>query len=364
MLLMTPASKTKHLVMPNAAIDLGFFQVKTASGRGTSKSGSEILKDIFPSFAPLIDEETRGLMSLSARTDSGVAVEVNGMSYFVGESSHRMFGSAGNTRASNERYCLTPSYKALFLGALWQIAKRHGVECSLNIKHLVLGLPLTTLVEHNGLVQEMARGTHVIPSPFSPTTSMKVTVEEAMVVAQPQGGIVSYANGEGRNLVKPQDDVLVLDMGGGTFDWFVCDGEFQPSYKVCGALPLGTLNCAAAILQSIKPTLANSPKAMNRVDMALRSNSGSFDLGGESYEIDRFTKQVNALVSGAIEQMQTKVGELGTLDHILLTGGGAGLLKRVCDEALKSSKKVIRMDPDPVYSNVDGFFIISEMATA
>lgn len=361
---MTQAAKTKHLVMPNAAIDLGFFQVKTASGRGTSKSGSEILKDIFPSFAPLIDEETKGLMSLNGGADSGVVVEVDGMSYFVGESSHRMFGSAGNTRASNERYCLTPTYKALFLGALWQIAKRQGVECSLNIKHMVLGLPLTTLLEHNVFVQEMAKGTHVIPSPFSPTTSMKVTIEEAMVVAQPQGGIVSYANGEGRTIVKPHDDVLVLDMGGGTFDWFVCDGEFQPSYKVCGALPLGTLNCAAAILQKIKPTLANSPKAMNRVDVALRTGSGSFDLGGESYEIEHFTKQVDTLVGSAIDQMQSKVGEFRGLDHILLTGGGAGLLKRVCDEALKSSKKVIRMDPDPVYSNVDGFFIISEMVTA
>lgn len=360
---MTQAVKSKHLVIPNAGIDLGFFQVKVASGRGTSKTGTEIITDLFPSFASVLDAETKGMMALSFHNAGGAIVEVGGTSFFVGDAAMRMLGSTGNLRASSERYALSPTYHALFLGALWQIVKRHGVDTSLTIKHMVLGLPLTTLFEHSDAVEKMATGKHVIPSPFGSDQSMTVIVEQAMVVAQPQGGIFSYAHGAGRTSVAETDDVLVMDMGGGTFDWFLCDGKFQPSYKFCGALPTGTLNIASEILKNIKPSLINSPRAMLRVDTALR-DAGEFKLADITYKIDDFASHTRPLIEGAIDQMRSKVGELDSLNHILLTGGGARHLESACKDLLENFKGMIRIDPDPVYSNVKGFYGISETMTS
>ncbi len=353
---------TTHLLLPNAGIDLGFFQVKTASGRGTTRNSTEIHTNIFPSFAPTIASSNKGLMALRTRDDSAV-VDVDGVSFFVGESSMDMIDASGHTRAFNEEYCLSPIYRALFLGALWQIAKRYGVKSSLTIKHLVLGLPITTIAEYKAVVRDKALGTHFIPCPFEPDQNIKVTIEDVLVVAQPHGRAVAYAQGEGRNKVKPDSNILVLDMGGGTFDWFVCNGRFNPNTNACGALPTGTLNCASEIMNSIKPALVNFPGSMARVDVALRAGGESFDLAGVTYKIGMYTKQVDTLIGGAIDRMRMKVGNLGSLDHILLTGGGASLLERVSERSLERFKHLIRVDPDPVYSNVKGFFVISEMVT-
>jgi plasmid segregation protein ParM len=351
----------RHFEIQNAAIDIGFFQVKSVSRRATSEFGANTLKDIFPSFAVAIDKQTAALVSLSSRSDTGVVVDLEGISYFVGEDSIRMFGSAGILRASNERYAQTPVYQALFLGALWRISKQHGADTTLTIKHLVLGLPLTTLVDQHAFVQNMATGTHTIPSPVYAGQTLEVTIEEVAVVPQPKGSIVSYSKGEGRSIVKPEDEILVLDLGGGTFDWFVCDGRFRPSFMLCGALPFGTLNCAAFILQSINPRLVSSPKSMKIIDRALRAGCGTFSLDGESYSIEDFSKEIDSLVVHVVDQMRTQVGELGVLDHILLTGGGARILQLACGVALRDCMRVMRVDPDPVFSNVNGFFQISEM---
>jgi PRTRC genetic system protein D len=361
---MTANAKTKDLLMPNAGIDLGYFQVKIASSKETSGSGIESRKDHFPSFAPTVYLDSLAHLPRGLNNYKGVVIKINGLSHYVGEDSIRAFDSAGHTRAFNERYCLTPIYKALLLGALWRIAKSHGVKGCLTIRHLVLGLPFTTLVEHHNFVQEMAKGEHEIPSPFCASETINVVIEEAMVVAQPQGGGVSWANREGRNLIKPNDEILILDLGGGTFNWFSCNGRYQPNYKECGSLPIGTLNCSSTVLRCIKPRLVNSPEAMSRVDQALHNGGGSFELAGKSYFTSDFSNEINSLVRSAIYQMQSLVGELGVFQHILLTGGGAGLLKRICDGEFKNSHKRIRMVSDPVFANVDGFYIISQAMKA
>ena len=70
---------------------------------------------------------------------------------------------------------------------------------------------------------------------------------------------------------------------------------------------------------------------------------------------------VRSLVIDALNQMKNKVGDIEVMDHILLTGGGASILDRVCKEVMADRQKVIRIDGDPVFSNVKGFFEIAEM---
>lgn len=353
-----------HARLKHAAIDLGFYQVKLAMSRATGPLGSEIVTSMFNSYAPTVDKNQLAHMEMAKDAADGALFEVNDVAYFVGASAMNMFDATGYARVSNEKYCTTPTYKALFLGALWQLAKSRNATGGLTIDSLVLGLPFTTLIQQHVTVRDMALGEHRIPSPFKPNHQINVTVKSATVVAQPQGGAVNYANSEGRNLVKPHHKILVLDMGGGTFDWFVCNGEFQPNYALSDATPIGTLNCAAKVLDQIKPSFKNNPDLMERVDSALRLGQDEFEIGGQSYKVADYISHVEGLISKAITTMRGKVGDLDVFDHILLTGGGAELLGRFCAQSLEGRQRVIRMDSDPVFSNVKGFYIISELLEA
>jgi plasmid segregation protein ParM len=351
----------KHLVIQNSAIDIGFHQVKIATARKSSRGGSEIHTTLYPSFAPSILVNSFGAMNQLSGDPDGVTVLVNSVAYFVGRGSMRYMDASGTARANNDLYCKSDQYKALFLGALWHLACHHDATGSLSIRHMVLGLPFTTLLSENHFVHDLARGVHAIPSPLNPQQTIEVRVEDVNVVAQPQGAVVHFSEGEGRNLVKPDHQLLVLDFGGGTFDWFVCNGEYQPIYARCGAARLGTLKLAASICEQINPAFVQTPKAMERVDLALQRAQSKFEIGGDVYELSVFLPLVKSIISDALSQMGTKVGGLGDMDHILVTGGGANIVGRYIDTAFPGRQKVIRIDPDPVFSNVRGFFQISEM---
>lgn len=351
---------TTHSVIPSEAIDIGFFSTKVTLGRGKGSIASEIATLAFPSLAPRLNANTDRHLPGTAELD-GVSVTVKGMKYFVGPSSTHMMDSRGGTRSNNQSYCLTDSYKALFLGSLYYIAQKHHCDGSLTIQQLVMGLPLNTVFDHANSVIAMASGDHTIPSPVDKGKTIKVHVKSVTVVAQPQGAIINYAHNAGKSRIEPNQNLLVLDMGGGTFDWFVCNGAFLPNYNLCGAAPIGSLNCAAVICDQIDPTFKESAVAVQRIDSALRENDESFSIGGKKYMMKTYWPFVEDLLSHAIGQMTNQVGNLGLYDHILLTGGGAGILKRASQSIFKEQLEAAILDADPVFSNVKGFFEIAEL---
>lgn len=356
---MNPSSKT-HVITQSAAIDIGFYSVKVALSKTSGDVTTQILTKSFPSFAPRVKGQEQQHLPGSAKPD-GIVVTVDQVRYFVGPSSINMVDGSGATRSSNENYSRSAAYKALFLGSLYYIAQHFKASGSLTIDTLVMGLPLTTVFQQADALIEMSTGTHTIPSPTNPEENLQIHVKNVTVVAQPQGAVVNYKFHQGKNRIKDDHNILVMDMGGGTFDWFLCNGIFVPNYNRCDATQIGSLNCSAAVCDQIKDTFKTSPIAMDRVDKALSNNSETFEIGGEEYMMADYWPTVRSLVIDALNQMKNKVGDIEVMDHILLTGGGASILDRVCKEVMADRQKVIRIDGDPVFSNVKGFFEIAEM---
>ena len=352
----------KHMVIPAAGIDIGFYTTKFTLGESLGSGGTTILVDQFPSIAPKVAHDRLHQLANTKRLD-GTTVSVEKVDHFVGKSVHSMVGPAGGVRAASDDYCQTPTYKALLLGAFFYIARHHSSPSSLVIDFLTLGLPLNTVYSHSPFVQALAEGEHTIPSPSNPDRTIKVIVRNVVVVAQPQGAMVNFTSGLG-HAVKPDQQALVLDMGGGTFDWFVCDGEFLPNYQLSGAAPIGAIACAGAICERIKPGLRSKHRILDRVDVALRTGAATVNISGVDYKMDDYWQFARSVLQEGLDQMKRHVGDLDSMDHILLTGGGASLLERVATSVLHDYSHVMVMDKDPVFSNVRGFHIISKIVAA
>jgi PRTRC genetic system protein D len=358
---MVPSGKV-HKKIQAAGIDVGFFSTKFTLGERLGPSGTEIVVDQFPSVAAELDGPDLPTHGSSSSDDQAVAVSVNGGNFGVGKSVMSYLGMDGLVRTSNTDYCKSPAYSAFMLGAFFFMAKSSGCTGDLVIENLTVGLPVNTIKVHQGYLKMLALGEHIIPSPSNISTPMKVIVQSVNVVAQPQGAIVNLTSRISRK-VKKKDQCLVLDMGGGTFDWFVCDGSLKPTYPKCGATNIGALACVNRVCRSISPGCEEDATTVDKIDTALRMGDPTVSINGTEYQMSKYWPVVDLTLQKAITQMKNQVGTFVNLDHILITGGGATILERVFLRSYPELAKITIVDEDPVYSNVKGFLHISNIVS-
>jgi plasmid segregation protein ParM len=346
---------SKPINLPSIALDIGFISTKFSLGRREADGGKITVRQ-FPSLAPRI--------SASAQTHhsgdelDGVMIELApGVRHFVGQDVYRMVNAPG-TRAVTDDYSQTGDYRALFLGALFHIARELSANTPLVIETLVAGLPLSTVYTHSAALKEFIAGEHTIPHPAHLDQTLTVTVRKAMVIAQPQGALIAHGIGS-VSKSKADFNTLVLDMGGGTFDWFVAQG-LKPNRARCGATPIGALACATAICNEIDPNLKHDAEIMARVDTALRTGAPMVRITGIEHPMAKFEQVVKGVLQDAIEQMRKSVGSLNNIDRILVTGGGAPLMHKALREALPKFQHLLEVDQEPVFSNVRGFHVLGE----
>lgn len=349
------SSATNTTTLAAIGVDVGFFSTKFTTGRRDKRT--QVLEvSQFPSVAPRISASMKTITSTDKLAGALIEVEPGAL-HFVGADVYQVAPTTG-ARAVTTDYSQTSDYKALFLGALYHIAKEHGVKEALQIDTLVAGLPLSTVYTHSADLVAFIKGTHKVPHPVDPDQPLLIHIQHAIVIAQPQGALVSHGI-DATSHGHPDFNTLVLDLGGGTFDWFMAKG-IRPNRALSGAAPIGALACAAAICDEIKPGLKDNPDIMARVDRALRDGADVVSVTGRDYPMASFGPIVSRVLADAIEQMRKTVGALDSVDKILLTGGGAHMLDRALRAALPDFAHLLVMDKEPVASNVRGFHAIAE----
>lgn len=351
------ASRTST-VLDTLAVDVGFFQTKYTLGRTSSPKGigTAIQVGSFPSVAPQsIEVELQG-----ATAPQGVNIAHNNMKFFVGKGAMNLLDSTGLVREASEHYCHTNEYAALFKGALWHIAAHHRVTGSMTVKHLVVGLPMSTIYEEADFIESLCLGVHELPSTDAEPRAIKIDVKSVTVVAQPHGGSVNFVRNAPVGLVKPTDKILLIDMGGGTFDWFVSNPDHTPIPRLCGATNVGTLKVATEVASMIKSSFKSNQFAIDAIDMALRTGSKQIEIGSSVYEVNDYWEKVCSTVMSAITKMMSSVKSMDIIKHIIVSGGGALLVERVLREKMPELANLIRVDSDPVHANVKGFHQIGE----
>lgn len=343
----------KNLVVPAAGIDVGFFQTKFTAGAGPD---GKLAVDMFPSLVPTATVRYTDLPGMT-RSDC-VVLPHDGVDYLVGKSAPDYMNAAGMLRAPSQDFSNTPRYRALLLGALYYIAKQHGVDGSLTIECLCLGLPMSSLAQHAAGLRSMATGTHQLPSPLNSGATIPVHVKKVVVIAQPQGALFNMALQSGRPIPSDQR-TLILDMGGGTFDWLMSVG-YKPQFSLSDAAPLGALAAAAAVCDKLDPTYRKDPAMIAKVDTALRTGAQKLSVLGVDHDMKKLWPAAIGVVADALEEMAKKLGQLASIDQVLITGGGAELVARALPKALPQLQRLAKIDSDPVTSNVRGFYVAAQ----
>ncbi len=337
---------TKTLTLPVAAIDVGYRTTKFT--RGSPEACTS-----FPSLAARVTQEQGSTLGVDKL--DGVTINVNGNNYFVGPDAQ--FRSSGrDALVVMDKFSSSEEYRALTLGALHYIANHHvGNQrevAHVEIQHLVAGLPLNTHKDFHKSLRESLEGKHEV-------AGRTIEVKKATVVMQPQGALVAY-NKRNKDITVQGSNSLVLDLGGGTFDWFLCNGP-KPVYDRSGAHPKGMLACVFHVCDKIKPGLRNDPLMIDRVDKAIRSGAKSVKVAGKDWDLEPHMAGVRAILQECINVMLGSVSNLDVIDQILITGGGGKLLHEELERMLPKYKHMMQIEADPVFANVRGFHILGLM---
>ena len=314
------------------SIDVGFGQVKYVA-RVVS---GDIECAHFSSVAlpSLMDTGTRSALGGRRRTTS---VRVGELFYEVGHDIE-LAGAQSRPALSIDHYVEAPEYTALMRAAL------HYMQLD-SIDVLVVGLPVSVYRQRKSQLERLATGVHDVGK------GRTVTVKRALVVAQPQGALVTYAvQHDSLNAIQRQES-LIIDAGTRTLDWLTARGLRLVSNRSHSA-PYGVYNITTAITEAISDELKESFEDRDAIDLALRKIK-PLSLYGKQYPIERYRPIVDSITQEAVRAMSLSIGGKYRFDNVVLVGGGAHLFKRALKEAFP--KQRLQEVAEPIYANVRGY---------
>jgi len=332
------------------AVDVGYFNVKYTLGRKDDGTRSVIKADLFPALAPRLDSPEIKRAPGERKAD-GCCVVVDESPFWVGRDA--MLNASGiEPRPVLDNYSSSDQYLALLRGAMHYMLLDAEGHQEMLIRDLVVGLPLTTYATHNKGVAARCGGVHEVDA----GGSRRVRVERVHVIPQPLGSLMNFGVSGGRSM---EGWTLVVDVGGGTVDWYVATKRIA-NFKRSGAHAKGMLACAEAVARAENPRWLDQYGVMQRIDEALREGRESFRAAGQDWPLAKYRKAVEGVLNESLGKMLAKVEETDDIDRILLTGGGARAFGEVLCRRRPDLANRICMEADPVYSNVRGFQIHGE----
>lgn len=347
------------VVVDVRAADVGYFSVKLSLGRHHKTTGVKVSTHIFPSLVPHLRVNVLPRSELNNLPD-GTMVKVDGANYFVG--CDAVLWSAGREpRPVLDDFCLSNKYMALLRGALYYMSQDVGHPNEMVIKHLVVGLPLNTFARRSWELQSRLVGEHLLQDPTVPEVVRRILVQRVSVIPQAQGAFVNDIVQSGCEWNDTSS--LVVDAGGGNLGWFMCCGR-QPNWKHSGSFPKSMLACAYAVADCIKSEWRDDYVIIDRIDTAIRTGSDTFKVGGKTYLMAEYASAIEEVLTESVDHLIFKTERLKSLDTILFTGGGAALFYDYMTRRFPEYASIMRMDADPVFSNVKGFQFAGEYLTA
>lgn len=314
------------------AIDVGFGQTKYT----VAVHDGAIECAHFPSVAlpSMVPSSSRPIVGGRRKT---IEIFTNSMYYEVGQDVLQA-GAQVRPPLSIDDYVETPEYHALLLGAL-ALMKVDRIDL------LVLGLPVSTFSARKAQLERLATGEHQVGG------GRTVTVAKALVIAQPQGALVTFCMEQGTPDAFKHQENLVIDAGSRTFDW-LCSRGYGLLSKRSGSAPFGVHNVLQQVGEAIAAEIGESYEERHAIDLALRKQK-PLTIYGRPHSVDRYKPIVDSIAQDAVRALLAVVGGGYRFDHIVLVGGGAHLFKKALRAAFPKQK--LHEVADPMFANVRGF---------
>ncbi|MFC3148323.1 hypothetical protein [Piscinibacterium candidicorallinum] len=330
------------VVIQAAAVDVGYGCTKWML---PAADGKTIQRGIFRSMAIPVAGSQGGD---TADKGEGTTVQVNTSRFYVGPDVVKQ-ADAMAVRNSGSGFVLSEAYRALFLGALYQmLATRKQLGRDAVIKQLNVGLPLTTFVDHCDELEAFTAGTHRIPNPKG-EGEVAVRIESATAMLQPVGVMLAAGDMDTRQ-------VLIIDVGTGTTD-VLTSAEGVPNFNRSSSYEIGLNNFLRAAVEPIERRWVDSAHVMSKVDEALRSGAKTVELGGKQIEVADLYLSAKTALDRCVDKMVQIAGSLVDLDRVVLAGGGAELFQRVLVQRYPDCSAIVMKGKDSVYDAVTGFYM-------
>lgn len=334
-----PAAKPAKARSPVVrALDLGWGFTKL-SRRNEDGTGLDYMT--FPSLAPRAS--TLDLSSSVLGQRNTKVVTVDGVNYEVGPDSGDLDSNEAN-RNLNSNFIYTEQYKAVFYGAL-----AYMDEPTIDV--LVVGLPVSNMNQAPKL-KAMMEGTHKV------TGELTVVVKEALVVAQPLGGLhycFSLAAPDTPFEFLREENNLLVDPGFLTFDFLYTHGPSVVENR-SGACPGGVSKVLMALAQSISQAHGITYENLTAIDRGLRKRK--IKIMGADEELEPHIRNTRDVLESTVNYMRNRVGDGSDVDNIILMGGGAALFRRTIETFYPRHKLIVV--PNAQTANVTGFQLAGE----
>lgn len=325
------------------AIDVGYGHTKFTDGRNADGT---IIADSFPSQSPLAPEEELSVGVMQRRET--FRVPIDDRIYEVGKGVSQALHSSHESAILDHDYALSAPYAARLYGALNYMRPNLPGHC---IDFLILGLPLNTYrTQRRFDVAKRFTGELTIN-----TKGDKVLVRRCEVFPQPLGSYLMFlnANAQAIKALKTPPEVLVLDPGYNTFDWFVCQGMSanESSNAVTRGMSAVIKLIAERIIRGQKSD-ASVTEVIRLIDRSL-STGEELTLYGHPVELDKYIDAGRPVTEEAAQAVKNAIGAGASIKAIVLTGGGARFyLDAVKDKFPRHRVEILE---EPALANVRGF---------
>lgn len=319
-------------------LDIGYSNLKLAYGH----SGQTPSEMIVPSGAAPESCLPHGIRM----TNDGTSVQIDNESWRIGLP-HGRFDQW--SRALHQNYSDAPSYRALFHGAL-------VLSGEIRIDKVVTGLPVSHWqdVSLRQNVGEKLTGRHEVME------NRWVDVGMVEVIPQPLGAYLDQLWRSDRDAqVLSEGRVLVVDPGFYSVDWIVIEaGALRRSGSG------SSLDAMSVVIREAGDLIEKDLQGqISRGDIedALRRGRDQMFLYGDAICVTPYLQQASKRVTYQLtEQLRESLRrEAGSVDVIILAGGGATFYKDAVTAAFSRSRVLSSTHPER--ANARGFFYFGEM---
>lgn len=336
-------------------LDLGYGSAKCAMMEMGSGRSREIVLPAGAAVAtamPKIDATRCDLKG-------GEEVLINGVPWAAGVEQQHIQRRA---RQTHSRYVTTDEYYALYLACLARMG------CS-RIDVLVTGLPVSQHFGPEGPQLREVLQTRLVGRKHVNARTM-VDVGKVVCIAQPLGTYMGMAADPQYKALATNDSIRVLcvDVGFGTVDWVLMSGRSVMDQS-SGSSPLATSVILQNTARRLSADLGRIVTA-DHLDAALRRGRAILPVGlnGEHDFTQALEAEAADVSSTVVAEILSSLRSAGTVDHVIITGGGGSLYEQALREAFPGEFCVMK-PKDAVLANAMGYrevalMVASKMTTA
>jgi plasmid segregation protein ParM len=325
--------------MPIAALDIGYSNLKVASGRPGGPP-RVIIRPAGAAPAERLGERIRH--ANPDTTDAPIFVDIHGRRWAAGIEPARLDGWVRSLHAD---YASTDAYLALVRAGLVLTGER----C---LDTVVTGLPVGQASDPRRCeaLRQLILGAHQ-------TGVGVIEVAKVRVVPQPVGAYLDlvWSATDPALLERIETGaVLVLDAGFYSFDWaLVVAGELRRSASGTSLEAMSVLLERAA--RQLAEVYGGKPTPL-ALEGAVRAGRATWLQAGHTVTLEPVLRQAATEVAGvALEALRQALRrEEANVDLVLLAGGGGALYGATLGRLFPGATVVV--SDDPVAANVRGFF--------